>query len=142
METLEKVFDGVPLEDIELYISGGLDAVPGAGLVTALIEKRGVSPSKIKGSAGLDPLSLIAASGQVTAERNRALSNAVDAATYFHEKGFGWRPFLVSGRAWHQAGGSAREELGYSLAAAVSYWRALIDAGWPLEDAADAIGFL
>jgi methylmalonyl-CoA mutase len=141
LEALEKVFDGVPLEEIELYISGGFDAVPGIGLMTALFEKRGVSPAKIKGSAGLDPLSLIAASGHVTAERNRALANAVDAATYFREKGFSWHPFLVSGRAWHQAGGSAREEMGYSLAAAVSYWRALIAAGWPLEDAADAIAF-
>jgi methylmalonyl-CoA mutase len=141
VETLEQVFNGVPLEEIALYVSGGFDTVAGAGLLTALIEKRGTPPAKIKGSAGLDPLSLIAASGYVPAERCRALADAVDAATYFREKGYGWRPFLASGRAWHQAGGSAREELGFTLAAGVAYWRSLIDAGWPLDAAADAISF-
>jgi methylmalonyl-CoA mutase len=141
VETLERVFEDVPLEDVEIYVSGGFDTVPGAGLVTALVEKRGTPPAKIKGSAGLDPLSVIAASGYVPAERDRALVDAVDAATYFREKAYGWRPFLASCRAWHQAGGSAREELGFTLSAAVSYWRALIDAGWPLDEAADAIAF-
>jgi len=142
VETLERVFDGVPLDDIALYISGGFDSVPGAGLVTALIEKHGAPPSKIRGSAGLDPFSLIAASGYVPAERDHVLGDALDTATYFREKGYGWRPFLVSGRVWHQSGGSAKEELGYTLAAAVVYWRGLIDAGWSLEEAADAISFV
>jgi methylmalonyl-CoA mutase len=141
LSALEAVFDGVALDELGLYISGGSDAVPGAALVAALIEKQGAQPRKITGSAGLDPLSVLAARGLVQAERDRVFTDAVDAATYFREKGYGWRPFLVSGRAWHQAGGSAREELGFALAAAVSYWRALIDAGWPLEEAADAIGF-
>jgi len=142
VETLERVFEGVPLDDIAIYVSGGFDSVPGAGLVAALIEKHGAPPSKIRGSAGLDPFSLIAASGYVPAERNRVLSDSLDTATYFREKGYGWRPFLVSGRVWHQSGGSAKEELGYTLAAAVAYWRGLIDAGWSLEEAANAIGFV
>ncbi len=141
VETLEKVFQGVSLDDIAIHISGGFDTIAGAGLMAALIEKRGVSPAKVKGSAGLDPLSLYAASGSVPAERGRALADAVDAASYLREKSYGWQPFLVSGRAWHQAGGSATQELGFSLSAAVSYLRALIDAGWPLEDAAGAMAF-
>jgi methylmalonyl-CoA mutase len=140
-QALREVFAGVSLADFDLYISGGFDTVPGAALVAALIEEQGLSPAKVTGSAGFDPLSIIAASGYVPAERGKAIADAVDAATYFREKGYGWRPFLVSGRAWHQAGGSAREELGYALTAAVCYWRGLIDAGWPLEEAAGAIGF-
>ncbi|WP_088342810.1 MULTISPECIES: methylmalonyl-CoA mutase family protein [Rhodomicrobium] len=141
VETLEKVFSGVALDEIGILISGGFDAIAGTGLMAALVEKRGTPPARLKGSAGLDPLSLYAASGSVPAERERALSEAVDVATYLREKSYGWRPFLVSDRAWHQAGGSAREELAFSLAAAVAYWQALIDAGWPLDEAADAIGF-
>lgn len=141
LEALEKVFAGVALEEIELYVSGGFDTIAGAALLTALMEKRGAPPAKMAGSAGLDPLSLIAASGHIPAERSRALADSVDAATFLRETGHGWRPFLVSGRAWHQAGGAAREELGFSLAAAVSYWRALIEAGWPLDEAAGAISF-
>jgi methylmalonyl-CoA mutase len=139
---LETVFDGVALEDLDFYVSGGTDNAGGAALLAALIEKRGVLPGRIKGSAGLDPLTVLAARGLVPAERARVYADAIDAATYFRDKGYGWRPFLVSGRAWHQSGGSAREELGFSLAAGVAYWRALIEAGWSLEGAADAIAFV
>jgi methylmalonyl-CoA mutase len=139
---LEKVFDGVALGDLEFYISGGTDTAAGAALVAAFIEKRGVLPGRIRGAAGFDPLTVAAARGLVPAERPRLYADAVDAATYFRDKGYRWRPFLVSSRAWHQSGGSAREELGFSLAAGVAYWRALIEAGWTLEEAADAVAFV
>jgi methylmalonyl-CoA mutase len=141
VEALETVFASVALEEIELYVSGGFDAIAAAAMLAALIERRGAQPARIKGSAGLDPFTHVAATGAIPAERPRILGDAVDAATYLREKNYGLTPFLVSGRAWHQAGGSSREELGFALAAGVTYFRALIDAGWPLEDAAKAIRF-
>ncbi len=141
VDALEAVFANVALEDIELHVSGGFDAIAGAALIAALIERRGIAPARVKGSAGLDPLSHVAATGAIPAERARVMAEAVDAATYLREKNYGLTPFLVSGRAWHQAGGSSREELGFVLAAGVAYFRALIDAGWSLEDAAKAIRF-
>lgn len=138
---LEEVFHGVALGDIGIYLSGGFDAVPGAALMAALWEKRGVSPDRVKGCTGFDPLSIIAASGFIPAERDRALTDTLDAATWLRDKGYTIRSFLASGRAWHQAGGSGREELAYTLAAAVAYWRAMVDAGWELKQAADAIQF-
>ncbi len=141
LDTLEAVFAGVTLEDIEIFVSGGFDTMAAAGLIASLIERRGIAPQKVNGSAGLDPLSHIASTGDIPAERARIMADAVDAATYLREKSYGLTPFLVSGRAWHQAGGSAREELGFALAAGVAYFRALTDAGWPLEDAARAIRF-
>ena len=139
---LEQVFEGVALENLAIHISGGFDAVAGAALMAALWEKRGLAPAAMKGSAGLDPLSLIAASGFIPAERGRALADALDAANYLRGKGYGLKPFVASGRAWHQAGGSGREELACTLAAAVAYWRAMADAGWPLDEAAGAIQFV
>ena len=141
VDALEAVFADVALEDIELYVSGGFDAIAGAALIAGLIERRGVAPARVKGSAGLDPLSHVATTGAIPAERARVLAEAVDTATYLREKNYGLTPFLVSGRAWHQAGGSSREELGFALAAGVAYFRALIGAGWSLEDAARAIRF-
>lgn len=141
LRALETVFADAPIDRIELYLSGGVDGIAAAAILTALIEKGGTPPARIKGSACLDPLSYVAASGYAPALRRCLLSDAVDVASYFREAGYGWTPFLVSGRTWHQAGGSAREELGIALAAAVFYWRGLIDAGWPLDEAASAISF-
>ncbi|MEJ2227712.1 MAG: methylmalonyl-CoA mutase family protein [Alphaproteobacteria bacterium] len=141
LKRLEQVFDGVPLDKLSVYISGGFDAVAGAALMAALWEKRNIAPERVKGCAGFDPLGTVAASGFIPAERNRTLADTLDAAAWLRERSYAVRPFLASGRAWHQAGGSAREELAYTLAAGVSYWRALTEAGWPLEDAANAIQF-
>jgi methylmalonyl-CoA mutase len=133
------VFEGVRLGDARLYLSGGFDTLGGAALITALWETTGTPPESVKGSAGLDPLSTIAAHGLIPAERGKILADSIDAAFYLREKGYGLRPFLASGRPWHQAGGSAREELAYTLAAAVTYARALTEVGWPLEDVARSV---
>jgi methylmalonyl-CoA mutase len=77
----------------------------------------------------------------IPAERGKILADAVDAACYLRDKGYRLRPFLASGRAWHQAGGSAREELAYTLAAAVTYARALMGIGWRAEETARAVQF-
>ena len=141
LAALERVFEGTSFDKMELYLSGGQDGMTAAAMLTALIEKSGTPVSKITGSPCLDPISYVAASGDGPAMRRCLLGDAVDAATYYRESGYRWTPFLVSARNWHQAGGSALEELGFALAAAVFYWRGLIDAGWPLEDAASAISF-
>ncbi len=142
LDGLDRVFDGVELENLAVHISGGSDSVAGAALMTALWEKSGIAHNKVQGSAGFDPLSMIAASGFIPAERGRALTDALDAASYLRSCGYSLRPFLASGRVWHQAGGSGREELAYTLAAAVAYWRAMTEAHWPVDDAAGAIQFV
>jgi methylmalonyl-CoA mutase len=141
LRTLANIFADVPLHKVQLYLSGGFDALAGAALVAALWEEAGIAAGSVGGCAGFDPISLTAAHGFIPAERERLLADALDAAFYLRERGYGVRPFMASGRAWHQAGGSAREELAYTLATAVSYCRALTDAGWPLEESARAVQF-
>ena len=109
---------------------------PAPALIAALIEKRGAPPAKLKGSAGLDPLSVIAASGHVPAERGRSSPMRSMRPPISARRAMAGGRFWSPGRAWHQAGGSAREELGFALAAAVTYWRELIERGWPLDEAA------
>lgn len=139
LDELDRVFQGVHLDNLPVYISGGYGALAGCAMLVELAARRGTGPARLKGSAGLDPLSLAAASGYVPAEPDTILSDAVDAAFYLHEKGYALKPFLASGRAWHQAGGSAVHELAYTLAAAIAYWRALAAAGMPLGEAASTI---
>lgn len=135
IDEFAQVFDGVPLENFEIYISGGFDTLPGVALFLGLAEKRGLSLEKLRGSAGLDPISIIAASGYIPAARDKITVDAVDAAHYLRDKGCGLTPLLVSGRAWHQAGGSAVDELAFTLAASIAYWRALEASGFSTAEA-------
>jgi methylmalonyl-CoA mutase len=137
---LLRVLDGAPLDRLSIYLSGGFDVVPGAAMLLAAAEAAGVAPAELKGAAGFDPLTIIAASGYVPAERGEVLADAVDAAHFMRGRGLRLLPFLASGRAWHQAGGSAVHELAYALAASVAYWRALEASGFPLDEAIGAVG--
>ena len=95
----------------------------------------------LAGSAGFDPLTAFALSGERPADRPALFGEHVDAAFSLKERAPSFVPFLASGHAWNGAGGSATEELGFTLAAGVAYWRALVQAGMPLSEAARCIGF-
>jgi methylmalonyl-CoA mutase len=134
IETAEKLkyFLG---SDVPYYIA------PGSKLADAALVLAASGQGVIAGSAGLDPLTAVALTGEAPAEKSALLGDYVDAAIYIREHHPAFIPFLASGHGWNAAGGSAVQELAFTLAAAVSYWRALANAGLPLSDAAAAIGF-
>ncbi len=120
--------------DIPYYLKPG-SALADAALVLAANDKSGIA-----GSAGFDPLTAFALSGERPAEE-AFFADYADAAFYIREHSTSFVPFLASGRAWDGAGGSAVQELSFTLAAGVSYWRALAEAGMPLAESAACIGF-
>jgi len=136
-----RVLADVPLGRTPVYVSAGVNAAAAAAMLLAAVRARGAAPGELSGNLGFDPLSAAAQSAEAPVRDASALADAVDAALFARSEGLAMTPFLASGRLWHQAGGSAVEELACTLAAAVSYWRALAEADMPLEDAAGMIGF-
>ncbi len=122
--------------------AGALFLAPGAAAAeAALVLAAKGDASGLRGSAGFDPLTVFALSGEFPAERPALFADTVDAAFHLRERCPFFVPFLASGTAWNGAGGSATEELAFTLAAGVSYWRALAEAGMPTGAAARCIGF-
>ncbi len=138
---LDGALDDIPVDATPIYLAPSAQSLPAAALLIALARKRGVKLDALSGSLGLDPLSIIAARGEVPVRSEKALADALDGALFARCEGLGMTPFTASGRVWHQAGGSAVEELGCTLAAAVAYWRTLAEADVPLDEAAQLIGF-
>ena len=121
--------------DIPYYLQPG-SALADAALVVAANRKSGIA-----GSAGFDPLTTFAVRGERPAEESALFADYLDAAFYIREHSPSFVPFLASGLAWECAGGSAVQELAFTLAAGTSYWRALAGAGMPLAEGAACIGF-
>jgi methylmalonyl-CoA mutase len=124
-----------PGSDIDYYIA------PGSALADAALVLAAAGESAITGSAGFDPLTAVAASGEAPAEKSALLADYADAAFFIREHHPACVPFLASGHAWDGAGGSAVQELAFTLAAAVSYWRGLSAAGMATADSVRSIGF-
>jgi methylmalonyl-CoA mutase len=119
---LGDVLAGVYLDLAPVAVSGGL---PAAEALLSLVEGRtDLAPG---GSLGLDPLGDQAASGE-----EQDLSVLAGVA---RRAPAGWRTAVVDATVFADAGASAVEELGCSLAAGVAYLRALTDGGLPVDEA-------
>ena len=129
-ESVGDVLADVLLDLAPVAISGGLSA---AEAFLSLVEGR--ADLARGGSLGLDPLGLHAASGQ-----QQDLSGLADVArrAAAHR---GLRTVVVDGTVFADAGSSAVEELGCSLAAGVTYLRALTEGGLSVDDAFAALEF-
>ena len=126
--SLSDVLADVYLDLAPVAVSGGL---PAAEALLALVNGRtDLAPG---GSLGLDPLGVQAASGE-----EQDLTGLADVA---RRAPAGWRTVVVDATVFHDAGASAVEELGCSLAAGVAYLRALTDGGLPVDEAFAALEF-
>jgi methylmalonyl-CoA mutase len=140
-DAIARILDGVHLDaiGIECQLSSPARDVPMH--IAKLAKKRGVEPAKINFRAGFDPLGLMAtAGGHALAWDKLGPMVAQYAKDLAAEDLRG--PFMAAdGRVIHNAGGSEAQELGYVLAAAVSYLRVLETAGVSLDKAKRMIFF-
>ncbi|WP_320775777.1 methylmalonyl-CoA mutase family protein [Streptomyces sp. CRN 30] len=133
---LDTALDGVFLDLAPVVLDAGADTGPAARRLFALYEERGVAADAVRGSLGADPLGHEARTGRgydiagIAAEARRCAD---------HHPGL--RAMTVDALPYHEAGGSAAQELGCSLATGVAYLRGLTDAGLSVEQAAGQIEF-
>lgn len=102
---------------------------------------RGEGQQAIFGSAGFDPLNSLAMTGERAADHGAIVGDFLDSAFYLRERAPSLVPFVASGAPWHEAGGTAVQELAFTLSAAIHYWRELAKSGMPTGDAARCVGF-
>jgi methylmalonyl-CoA mutase len=113
--SLERVLDGVHLDLAPIVLDGDVAA---ARKMLRIYDQAPVLADEVRGNLGLTPF-------------GEGLEVVLDAHRQFPSL----RTVVVDALPFHDAGGSDSEELGASLALAVSYLRALTDAGLPVADA-------
>ncbi|OXS35877.1 methylmalonyl-CoA mutase family protein [Streptomyces sp. XY006] len=133
---LGPVLDGVYLDLAPVVLDAGADAGPAARELLKLYEERGVAREAARGNLGVDPLGYEARTGQ----RDEAAPTA-ELARLCAEEYPGLRALTVDALPYHEAGGSAAQELGASLATAVAYLRELTGAGLSVEQAGGQLEF-
>ncbi|MFC8147776.1 methylmalonyl-CoA mutase family protein [Streptomyces paradoxus] len=133
---LGRVLDGVHLDLAPVVLDAGSDTEPAARELLRLYEERGVAPDQVRGNLGADPLGQEARSGQ-----QGDFAPAAGFARLCAEGYPGLRALTVDALPYHEAGGSAAQELGCSLATAVAYLRGLTGAGLGVEQACAQLEF-
>uniref|UniRef100_A0AAU2W2G1 Methylmalonyl-CoA mutase small subunit n=1 Tax=Streptomyces sp. NBC_00008 TaxID=2903610 RepID=A0AAU2W2G1_9ACTN len=133
---LARALDGVLLDLAPIVLDAGSELDAAATELLRLYAERGVPPQTARGSLGADPLGQSARSGAAP-EPAAAVRWALRCAREYP----GLRALTVDAMPYHEAGGSAAQELGSSLATGVAYLRALTEAGLGVEEACAQLEF-
>ncbi|MFC9239956.1 methylmalonyl-CoA mutase family protein [Streptomyces decoyicus] len=140
VEGLEQTLDGVYLDLAAVVLDAGADFVPAAEELLRLYTASGAPLSEATGCLGADPLGLLARTGD-DAKLRLQLESAARLAARCTAEAPGIRALAVDALPYHEAGGSAAEELGISLATGVAYLRQLTVAGLGIDDACRQLEF-
>ncbi|MEU0332036.1 methylmalonyl-CoA mutase family protein [Streptomyces sp. NPDC006193] len=133
---LGRALEGVHLDLAPVVLDAGRDTAEAAGALLRLYEEKGVDAKAARGNLGADPLGYEARTGAALDFAPYASLAARCAETYP-----GLRALTVDALPYHEAGGSAAQELGASLATGVAYLRELSEARLTVEQAAGQLEF-
>ncbi|MGR8007594.1 methylmalonyl-CoA mutase family protein [Streptomyces hypolithicus] len=136
---LAQVLDGVYLDLAPVILDAGGETAAAAAVLLRQYEQRGVARDAARGNLGADPLGLAARTGE--AMNPGYAADAAELARRCHEQYPGLRALTVDALAYHEAGASAAQELGISLATGAAYLRLLTGAGLPAEAALRQLEF-
>ncbi|MFD5349227.1 methylmalonyl-CoA mutase subunit beta, partial [Streptomyces anulatus] len=136
VDGLARTLEGVYLDLAPIALDAPADLDAAATELLRLYEERGVAKGEARGTLGADPLGHEARTG-VEAD----LTATVRWARVCDAEYPGLRAVAVDALPYHEAGGSAGEELGLSLATGVAYLRALTGAGMSVEAACGQLEF-
>ncbi|GGY69815.1 methylmalonyl-CoA mutase [Streptomyces olivaceoviridis] len=133
---LGRALDGVYLDLAPVALDAGRDTEAAAEALLRLYDDKGVDPKAARGTLGGDPLGYEARTGTAL-DFTPFAALAVRCA----ERYPGLRALTVDALPYHEAGGSAAQELGASLATGVAYLRELTEAGLGVDRAAAQLEF-
>ncbi len=131
---LDKALAGVDLGRLPLLVQAGSAALPFAALVVALLRRRGQDPAVLRGSLGMDPLCGLAQHGTLPLSLQRAYDELALLTRWAKDHAPRVRTVAAYGFPWHEGGGSAVQELAFTLAAAVQHLRELQQRGLGIQD--------
>ncbi|MFG3531407.1 methylmalonyl-CoA mutase small subunit [Streptomyces sp. NPDC047917] len=136
VSALAGALDGVYLDLAPVVLDAGGETDAAATELLRICAERGIDPRSLRGNLGADPFGQAARSG-TEPDPSAAVPWARRCAREFP----GLRALAVDALPYHEAGGSAAEELGASLATGVALLRELTGAGLSVEEACGQLEF-
>jgi len=142
-DSIARILDGIALDaaGLALELDTGAWGEDAARNIAALLNRRGGRAGAAHIRFGFDPLGTMAVSGAAPTGWSETATQFGGCIAELAGAGFKG-PFAVAdGRAIHNAGGSETQELGFALAVATAYLRALAGCGIGLDAARRMIFF-
>ncbi|HBC92700.1 MAG TPA: methylmalonyl-CoA mutase, partial [Pelotomaculum sp.] len=138
---LARVLEGIDLEKTPVYMQAGTMGLPVLALLSAYMRHQGKSTEKLRGCIGMDPLGLLIRTGVLPYSLKDAYDAMAWTTAWAREHAPLLQTVLVQGHPYHDAGGSAVQELAFAAATAVEYLGEMQARGMHVDDVAARMRF-
>jgi methylmalonyl-CoA mutase N-terminal domain/subunit len=141
LEDMERLFDGIPLEKVSTSMTINSTAAILLALYVAVAKKQGANLAKLSGTVQNDILKEYIARGTYIYPVRPAMRIVTDIFAWCRESLPKWNTISISGYHIREAGSTAVQEVAFTLADAIAYVQAALDAELDIDDFAPQLSF-
>jgi methylmalonyl-CoA mutase N-terminal domain/subunit len=141
LEDMERLFDGIPLEKVSTSMTINATAAILLSLYVAVAKKQGANLAKLSGTIQNDILKEYIARGTYIYPVRPAMRIVTDIFAWCRDSLPKWNTISISGYHIREAGSTAVQEVAFTLADAIAYVQAALDAGLDVDDFAPQLSF-
>jgi methylmalonyl-CoA mutase N-terminal domain/subunit len=138
---MEMLFNGIPLDKVSTSMTINSSAAVLLAMYIAVGEKQGVPAAKLEGTIQNDVLKEYVARGTYIFPPKPSLRIISDIFAYCTKNVPNWNTISISGYHIREAGATAGQEVGFTLADAIGYVDTAIAAGLKVDDFAPRLAF-
>ena len=138
---METLLEGIPLDRISTSMTINATAAVLLAMYIAVGEKQGVPPEKLNGTIQNDILKEYVARGTYRFPPTPSLRLISDIFAYCTEKVPNFNTISISGYHIREAGATAAQEIGFTLADAICYVETALRAGLKIDEFAPRLAF-
>jgi methylmalonyl-CoA mutase N-terminal domain/subunit len=138
---METLFDGIPLDKVSTSMTINAPAAILLAMYIAVAKKQGVEVSRLRGTIQNDILKEYVARGTYIFPPQPSMRLITDTFRYCKDNLPLWNTISISGYHIREAGSTAVQEVAFTLANAIAYVQAAMDAGLDVDDFAPRLSF-
>ncbi len=141
IDDMRRVFDGIPLADVSTSMTINAPSAVLLLLYELVGEEQGVESVDLRGTTQNDILKEYIARGNFIYPPKPAMRLTTDLFAYCRERVPKWNTISISGYHMREKGCSAVQEVGFTLANAIAYVQAALDAGLDVDEFGPRLAF-
>lgn len=141
LEDMRTLFRGIPLDEVSTSMTINATAPILLALYLVLAEEMGVEWRKLRGTVQNDILKEYIARGTYIYPPAASLRLVVDVMEFCYNQKLSWNTISVSGYHMREAGATAVQEIAFTLADGIEYFRKATERGLAVDSFAKRVSF-
>ena len=138
---MERLFEGIPLDRVSTSMTINAPAAVLLAMYIVVAEKQGVSANQLRGTIQNDILKEYIARGTYIYPTKPSMRLITDIFAYCSKEVPQWNTISISGYHIREAGSTAAQEVGFTLADGIAYVEAALQAGLDIDEFAPRLSF-